>query len=70
MYISQVSGERLQDHWSSGLFPSQVDVENATETARFYESQAGELEEKLRLKEKVIKDLEHSLQVMRYEPVR
>ena len=20
MYISQVSGERLQDHWSSGLF--------------------------------------------------
>lgn len=41
----------------------QVDLENATETARFYESQVTELEEKLIAKEKIVKDLEHSLQV-------
>ena len=46
------------------LYVAQVDIENATETARFYESQAGELEEKLLQKEKTIKDLEHSLQVI------
>ena len=41
----------------------QDDLENATETARFYEAQVGEIEEKVVAKDKIIRDLEQSLQV-------
>ena len=42
----------------------QDDLENATETARFYEAQVGEIEEKVVSKDKIIRDLEQSLQVL------
>ena len=41
----------------------QDELENATETARFYEAQVGEIEEKVVAKDKIIRDLEQSLQV-------